>query len=77
MRGDTATRRIIKLAPNPSPDQFAYDHAPVGVRTANGFRAEVVGSLLRPDALVSARRQLEAGEIESATFKMIEDRAVD
>jgi 5-methyltetrahydropteroyltriglutamate--homocysteine methyltransferase len=40
-------------------------------------RAEVVGSLLRPAFLVEARRQLEAGEIDPAHFKSIEDRAVD
>jgi 5-methyltetrahydropteroyltriglutamate--homocysteine methyltransferase len=45
-------------------------------RYAN-VRAEVVGSLLRPDYLVAARRQLEAGEIGPAEFKAVEDRAVD
>jgi methionine synthase II (cobalamin-independent) len=40
-------------------------------------RAEVVGSLLRPEFLSVARRQLEAGEIDPAQFKAIEDRAVD
>jgi 5-methyltetrahydropteroyltriglutamate--homocysteine methyltransferase len=36
-----------------------------------------VGSLLRPDFLVAARKKLEAGEIDPAHFKEIEDRAVD
>jgi 5-methyltetrahydropteroyltriglutamate--homocysteine methyltransferase len=40
-------------------------------------RAEVVGSLLRPDYLVAARKRLEAGEIGAADFKQVEDRAVD
>jgi 5-methyltetrahydropteroyltriglutamate--homocysteine methyltransferase len=40
-------------------------------------RAEVVGSLLRPDYLASARKRLEGGEIEPAEFKKIEDRAVE
>ena len=40
-------------------------------------RAEVVGSLLRPQFLVDARRQLESGEIDPARFKELEDRAVD
>src|SRR2546429_4450207 len=40
-------------------------------------RAEVVGSLLRPDFLVAAKRRLEAGELDPAHFKEIEDRAVD
>jgi 5-methyltetrahydropteroyltriglutamate--homocysteine methyltransferase len=40
-------------------------------------RAEVVGSLLRPEYLAAARKQLEAGDLEPAGFKAIEDRAVD
>jgi 5-methyltetrahydropteroyltriglutamate--homocysteine methyltransferase len=40
-------------------------------------RAEVVGSLLRPESLAAARRQLEAGDLDPARFKAIEDRAVD
>lgn len=40
-------------------------------------RAEVVGSLLRPESLAVARRQLEAGDLDPAHFKAIEDRAVD
>jgi 5-methyltetrahydropteroyltriglutamate--homocysteine methyltransferase len=36
-------------------------------------RAEVVGSLLRPPALVAARRQRESGEMSAATFKREED----
>ena len=42
-----------------------------------GARAEVVGSLLRPEYLTTARKQLEAGELDPARFKSIEDRAVD
>jgi 5-methyltetrahydropteroyltriglutamate--homocysteine methyltransferase len=40
-------------------------------------RAEVVGSLLRPEYLVSARKELESGAIENERFKEVEDRAVD
>jgi 5-methyltetrahydropteroyltriglutamate--homocysteine methyltransferase len=40
------------------------------------FRSEVVGSLLRPAYLVEARKQLEAGKLSAADFKVIEDRAV-
>ncbi len=43
----------------------------------SSYRTEVIGSLLRPDYLVRARRQFEAGEIRNAEFKAIEDRAVD
>jgi 5-methyltetrahydropteroyltriglutamate--homocysteine methyltransferase len=38
---------------------------------------DVVGSLLRPQALLDARRGFEQGEIEPAAFKRIEDAAVD
>jgi 5-methyltetrahydropteroyltriglutamate--homocysteine methyltransferase len=41
------------------------------------IRAEVVGSLLRPPALVQARQQLADGEIGAAEFKSKEDRHVE
>src|SRR5215467_12733252 len=40
-------------------------------------RAEVIGSMLRPDYLKKARKQWTAGEISTWEFKKIEDRAVD
>ncbi len=40
-------------------------------------RAEVVGSLLRPAYLAEARKQFEAGQLDAAAFKAIEDRAVN
>src|SRR5918995_2857145 len=40
-------------------------------------RADVVGSLLRPQYLLDAREQLERGELAPSAFKAIEDRAVD
>jgi 5-methyltetrahydropteroyltriglutamate--homocysteine methyltransferase len=40
------------------------------------WRAEVVGSLLRPYGLVEARKRVESGEIPRAEFKAIEDVAV-
>jgi 5-methyltetrahydropteroyltriglutamate--homocysteine methyltransferase len=39
--------------------------------------ADGVGSLLRPAELLAAQKQFAAGEINSAQFKEIEDRAVD
>jgi 5-methyltetrahydropteroyltriglutamate--homocysteine methyltransferase len=39
--------------------------------------ADVVGSLLRPPELLAAQKQLAAGNITAAEFKVIEDRAVD
>jgi 5-methyltetrahydropteroyltriglutamate--homocysteine methyltransferase len=41
------------------------------------YRAEVIGSLLRPTYLWDARRSLRSKEITTAQFKKIEDRAVD
>jgi len=40
-------------------------------------KTDVVGSLLRPEYLKSARRDLEAGRLRAPEFKRIEDRAVD
>jgi 5-methyltetrahydropteroyltriglutamate--homocysteine methyltransferase len=39
-------------------------------------RAEVIGSLLRPGALKAARARFEAGLLDAAQFKRIEDAAV-
>ena len=44
---------------------------------ATAARADVVGSLLRPEYLLRARAQLERGELTPSAFKRIEDRAVD
>ena len=41
------------------------------------YRSEVVGSLLRPTYLAEARKQFEAGQIDAAAFKAVEDRAVN
>jgi 5-methyltetrahydropteroyltriglutamate--homocysteine methyltransferase len=40
-------------------------------------RTDVVGSLLRPPALLDAQKRSEAGELEPPEFKRIEDEAVD
>jgi 5-methyltetrahydropteroyltriglutamate--homocysteine methyltransferase len=39
-------------------------------------RAEVVGSLLRPTELVTARKRRESGEMTQAEFKAVEDASV-
>lgn len=41
------------------------------------FRAQTVGSLLRPPELKQARQELETGRISPIEFKRIEDGAVD
>jgi 5-methyltetrahydropteroyltriglutamate--homocysteine methyltransferase len=40
------------------------------------WRAEVVGSLLRPNELVDARKRLESRELTHAEFKAVEDASV-
>ncbi|HTW86622.1 MAG TPA: cobalamin-independent methionine synthase II family protein [Candidatus Binataceae bacterium] len=42
-----------------------------------GYRADVIGSLLRPGYLKEARKDFEAGRLSAAGFKRAEDRAVD
>lgn len=41
------------------------------------YRAEVVGSMLRPAELVQARQKMRAGELDPAAYRAVEDRAVD
>ena len=41
------------------------------------YRAEVIGSLLRPTYLKEGRQQWERGRLSTRDFKRIEDRAVD
>ncbi len=41
------------------------------------YRADVVGSMLRPDYLLRARAAHKTGELPPGAFKQIEDRAVD
>jgi 5-methyltetrahydropteroyltriglutamate--homocysteine methyltransferase len=46
------------------------------IRTSPPFRADHVGSLLRPTELREARAKRECGEITSADLKTIEDRSI-
>ena len=41
------------------------------------YRAEVIGSMLRPAYLMEARAALEEGALPASDFKRLEDRAVD
>src|SRR5271166_532374 len=43
----------------------------------NIYRAEAIGSLLRPSYLWDARRAMRSKETTLAQFKKVEDRAVD
>lgn len=49
----------------------------MAARMNGGDHAELVGSLLRPEALKHARAKLEAGELSPQEFKRVEDRAID
>ena len=51
--------------------------APSSMILAMIARSDVVGSLLRPPALLEAREGVAAGRLSPAEFKRIEDRAVD
>ncbi len=41
------------------------------------YRADQVGSLLRPASLADARRRCKGGELDAATLREQEDRAID
>jgi 5-methyltetrahydropteroyltriglutamate--homocysteine methyltransferase len=43
----------------------------------SAYRADIVGSLIRPEYLKRARARLESSEMAPAAYKEIEDRAVD
>ena len=46
-------------------------------RTKPPFRADHVGSLLRPAALKDARAKRERGEIDTAALRAVEDREIE
>ena len=46
-------------------------------RTKPPFRADHVGSLLRPAALKQAREKRAKGEIDAAALKAVEDREIE
>ncbi len=47
------------------------------MKSLDGIRTDVVGSLLRPDALARARLRQERGEISDGEFRAAENEAVD
>ena len=49
----------------------------MSMRSKPPFRADHVGSLLRPAALKTAREQSAKGEIDAAVLKAIEDREIE
>jgi 5-methyltetrahydropteroyltriglutamate--homocysteine methyltransferase len=49
----------------------------MGSRTTTVYRADVVGSMLRPPELVEARAALRAGRLGPEEYRAVEDAAVD
>src|ERR1700685_981333 len=49
----------------------------MNMRTKPPFRADHVGSLLRPAALKQAREQFAKGEIDAVALKAVEDREIE
>jgi len=49
---------------------------PVGARAAPPYRADHVGSFLRPKFLLDARDQFKAGSIDAAKLRAVEDEAI-
>ena len=47
------------------------------IRTSPPFRADHVGSLLRPSSLKDARARREAGEVSAAELRAAEDAAIE
>src|SRR5947199_1470441 len=56
--------------------QTAGDTITAGRRTSPPFRADHVGSLLRPPELLRAREELAAGRLSAEQLRAIEDDAV-
>src|SRR5262245_19378039 len=46
-------------------------------KQSRSLRADVIGSMLRPDYLLRARSEFAGGRLDAAEFKRIEDQAVD
>src|SRR6266702_3029149 len=63
----------------PTLSDYDDDNAagPVMKRAKPPFRADHVGSLLRPAALKAAREKRAKGEIDAAALKAVEDREIE
>jgi 5-methyltetrahydropteroyltriglutamate--homocysteine methyltransferase len=57
-------------------DKPARQEGSMSLRTKPPFRADHVGSLLRPKELLQARADREAGRISSAELRELEDKAI-
>src|SRR5262245_48400084 len=59
-----------------TPSRFQLTRRPAVGRSRPPFRADHVGSLLRPPALLAARERAERGEIDAAGLRAAEDEAI-
>ena len=46
------------------------------IRTQAPYRADIVGSFLRPEELKEARKKVKEGQINHAELKAVEDRLI-
>jgi methionine synthase II (cobalamin-independent) len=58
------------------PESQTMDTTTTGRRNAPPFRADHVGSLLRPPELLRAREQFASGQVGAAELRAIEDEAI-
>ncbi len=71
-------RGVGLISPSPARGKrFKGERIKMSQRTKPPFRADHVGSLLRPAALKQAREQRAKGEIDAAALKAVEDRDIE
>ena len=78
LRALSGRRRAPSTTRTPtSPSCATRRRRPLPGRVVSEIRAEVVGSLLRPPALVDARAAFRAGTLDPEEYRRVEDAAVD
>src|SRR5579883_50147 len=75
MPAATARRRAAPWAAAPAAGQRPRRRDPV-LMDGPPFRADHVGSLLRPPELLKARQEHQAGRLAAAELRAIEDQAI-
>src|SRR5215469_16790311 len=68
--------RITPVTPHSASRPTSYRATRTDMRTTPPFRADHVGSLLRPPALLDARAKFSAGEIDAGQLCEVEDAAI-
>src|ERR1700752_879321 len=69
-------RRDAQQGEKPNPRQLRQEENLMTRRATPPFRADHVGSLLRPAALLAARDNFAAGKIDAAALAAVEDEAI-